>query len=94
MFSTKIENYLKMHSLFSHFFKSFFRLTYRCTKRNPESSSSSKLPAPAFRIFYLRILEFCVMRCTRERNNITDVCHTCYEQQQTFKAQSETGMRT
>ena len=34
-------------------------------------------------------LEFSVARCTRERDDVTDVSHTGNEQQQAFESQSE-----
>ena len=43
---------------------------------------------------YTEILEFSISRCTRERYHVTDVGHTRYKEQQAFKTQSETGMRT
>ena len=39
---------------------------------------------------WLRCLELCVLWCTWEWNHITDVTHTCYEEQQTLKAETET----
>ena len=40
------------------------------------------------------ILEFCVTRCTWERNHIANVRHTGHEKQQTLETETETGMRT
>ena len=33
------------------------------------------------------------MRSARERNHVTDVCHTGHEQQQTLETKTETGVR-
>ena len=33
--------------------------------------------------------EFRITRCTRERNDITDIRHTCHEQEQTLKSKPE-----
>ena len=39
------------------------------------------------------ILEFCVTRSTWERYHVANVRHTCYEQQQAFESQTESGVR-
>ena len=41
-----------------------------------------------------RLLEFCTLWSTWERNNVTDILHSCYEKNKTFEAQSESTMRT
>ena len=35
------------------------------------------------------LLELCIIRSTGERNNVADIRHTCYKEQQALKAQSE-----
>ena len=44
--------------------------------------------------FYHHFLKFSITRSTREWNHITDICHTCHKQQQTFKSETEASMRT
>ena len=39
------------------------------------------------------VLEFCRTRCARERDDIPDILHSCYEEYQTLKAKAETGVR-
>ena len=43
---------------------------------------------------FTKRLELCISRCSRERNHVTDVCHTSYEEQQTFETKTETCVRT
>ena len=39
------------------------------------------------------VLEFCVLGSTGERDDVADVLHTCYEQDEALKAQTESGVR-
>ena len=39
------------------------------------------------------ILIFCVFRCSREWDDVTDVGHTCHEEQQPLEAKAETAVR-
>ncbi len=43
--------------------------------------------------YHTHLLEFGVLRITRERNHVPDIGHAGDEQQKAFKAESETAVR-
>src|SRR5690606_30046870 len=46
----------------------------------------------SFALFVL-FLKLCVFRCAWERNYISDICHSCGEQYQSFDSYAKTGVR-
>ena len=82
-----IDKYREKKQNFLFLINFFTTSTHLFIKKGEQATLS------AFFYIYLR-LKFGVSWGTWEWDYIANVSHTCHEQQQTFKAETETGMRT